>query len=96
MFVRLLSREVRVDNDGVFFGGSEVNPKGTLFEPELVQLMKSVFEDATAMLPEAKRTSSIKAEMASSILTCAAKGERNPAALKTRALMIAAAYAPST
>jgi hypothetical protein len=30
--------------------------------------MKSVLDDATAMLPEAKRTSSMKAEIASYIL----------------------------
>jgi len=56
------------------------------FSPELIELMKSVLDDATAMLPEAKRTSSMKAEIASHILECAAKGERNPIALKTAAL----------
>jgi hypothetical protein len=53
---------------------------GAVFQPELIELMKSVLDDATAMLPEAKRTSSMKAEIASS------KGERNPIALKTAAL----------
>ena len=73
-----------------------MNPKEALFEPELIELMKSVFDDAAAMLPESKRTSSIKAEMASSILACAAKGERNPVALKTQALRVAEAYSPSS
>jgi len=59
---------------------------GAVFQPELIELMKSVLDDATAMLPEAKRTSSMKAEIASYILECAAKGERNPQALKTAAL----------
>jgi hypothetical protein len=59
---------------------------GAVFQPELIELMKSVLDDATAMLPEAKRTSSMKAEIASHILECAAKGERNPQALKTAAL----------
>jgi hypothetical protein len=59
---------------------------GAVFQPELIELMKSVLDDATAMLPEAKRTSSMKAEIASYILECAAKGERNPIALKTAAL----------
>jgi hypothetical protein len=48
--------------------------------------MRAVLDDATAALPEAKRTSAMKAEIASQILACAAKGERNPAALKMAAL----------
>jgi hypothetical protein len=59
---------------------------GAGFHPELIELMKSVLDDATAMLPEAKRTSSMKAEIASHILECAAKGERNPTVLKIAAL----------
>ena len=72
-----------------------MDPKGGLCDQELIELMKSVFDAATAMLPESKRTSSIKAEMASSILACAAKGERNPTALKTQALRVAEARIPS-
>ena len=68
--------------------GTKVNPKGAVFQPELIELMMSVLEEATATLPESKRTSVIKAEMASNILACAAKGERNPEVLKTRALLI--------
>jgi hypothetical protein len=63
-----------------------------MFDPELIELIKSVFDDATAMLPESKHTPSIKAEMASSILACAAKGERNPATLKTQALRVVEAH----
>ena len=44
-------------------------------------------DDATAMLPEAKRTSTMKAEIASHILECAAKSERDPMALKVAALL---------
>jgi len=57
------------------------------FQPELIALMKSVLDDAAATLPEAKRTSTMKAEIASHILECAAKGERDPAALKAAALL---------
>ena len=64
-----------------------MNPKGAVFPPELIELMQSVLEDATATLAESKRTSVIKAEMASNILACAAKGERNPEVLKMRALL---------
>jgi hypothetical protein len=59
---------------------------GAVFQPELIELMKSVLEEASAMLPEAKRTSTVKADIASNILACAAKGERNPAVLKRVAL----------
>ncbi|MDB5636567.1 MAG: hypothetical protein JWP51_1475, partial [Bradyrhizobium sp.] len=63
-----------------------VDPRGAVYQPELIELMKSVLEEATAMLPEAKRTSAIKAEIASQILASAARGERNPLALRTAAL----------
>jgi hypothetical protein len=57
-----------------------------VFQPELIELMKAVLNDATAMLPEPKRTSTMKAEIASHILAHAAKGERDPMALKIAAL----------
>jgi hypothetical protein len=58
----------------------------TVFQPELIELMRTVLDDATAMLPEAKRTSSMKAEIASHILESAADGERDPIVLKATAL----------
>jgi hypothetical protein len=64
-----------------------MKPTGAVFQPELIELMKAVFDDATAMLPEAKRTSAVKAEIASHILACAAKGERDPVALRMAALL---------
>jgi hypothetical protein len=63
---------------------------GAVFQPELIELMRAVLDDAAAMLPEAKRTSSMKAEIASYILEHAAKGERNPIALKNAALLAVA------
>jgi hypothetical protein len=60
---------------------------GAVFQPELIELMRAVLDDATATLPEAKRTSTMKAEIASHILACAAKGVRDPAALKSFALL---------
>jgi hypothetical protein len=60
---------------------------GAVFQPELIELMKAVLDDATATLPEWKRTSAMKAEIASQILACAAKGERDPIALKNYALL---------
>jgi hypothetical protein len=64
-----------------------VNPTGAVFPPDLIELMKAVLDDATALLPEAKRTSARKAEIASHILACAAKGERDPVALRMAALL---------
>ena len=58
---------------------------GAVFQPELIDLMRSVLDEASEMLPEAKRTSTAKADIASSILACAAKGERDPSALKAAA-----------
>jgi len=63
-----------------------MNTTGAAFQPELIQLMKTVLDDAAAMLPEAKRTSTMKAEIAAQILACAAKGERDPIALRNSAL----------
>ncbi|HEY6763458.1 MAG TPA: hypothetical protein VI386_01690 [Candidatus Sulfotelmatobacter sp.] len=59
---------------------------GAVFQPELIELMKAVLDDAAAMLPEAKRTSTMKAEIASHIVACAAKGARDSTALKIAAL----------
>ena len=60
--------------------------RGAVFQPELIELMKAVLEDAVATLPEVKRMSTMKAEIASRILACAAKGERDPTTLKIAAL----------
>jgi hypothetical protein len=54
-----------------------MNASGAVYPPDLIELMKAVLDDATATLPEAKRTSTMKAEIASHILASAAKGERN-------------------
>ena len=59
---------------------------GAVFQPELIELMRAVLDETAVMLPEAKRTSTMKAEIASHILACAAKGERDPVALRMAAL----------
>jgi hypothetical protein len=58
-----------------------------VFQPEEIKQMTAVLDDAMAVLPVAKRTSSMKAEIASHILTCVAKGERDKVALKKAALL---------
>ena len=60
---------------------------GAVYQPELIELMRGVLDDVTATLPAATRTSSMKAEIASRILACAAKGERDPVALRNSALI---------
>jgi hypothetical protein len=64
-----------------------MNATGAVYPPELIILMKAVLDDAAAVVPEAKRTSAMKAEIASHILACAARGERDPAALRVAALL---------
>ena len=59
---------------------------GTVFQPELICLMKEVLDNAAASLPESKRTSAMMAGMASQILGCAAKGERDPNKLRDAAM----------
>jgi hypothetical protein len=61
---------------------------GAVFQPELIRLMRAVLDDAVAVLPESRRTSTMMADMASQILARAAKGERDPAALKEAALSV--------
>ena len=63
-----------------------MNSTGAVFHPELITMMKLVLSDVTAMLPEAERTSTMRVEIASRILACAAKGERDPRALRAAAL----------
>ena len=65
-----------------------MSPAGAVFPPDLIELMKLVLDDATAMLPEAMRTSTNKVEIASKILACAARGERDPMTMKAAALLI--------
>ena len=62
-----------------------------VFQPEQIELMKSVLEEAAAMLPEAKRTSTVEADIACEILKCAAAQERGPTVLKSVALSAVAA-----
>jgi hypothetical protein len=35
---------------------------GAVFQPELIELIKAILDDATATLPEAKRASTMKAK----------------------------------
>jgi hypothetical protein len=67
--------------------GTAMGTIGAVYQPEVIELMNAVLDDAIATLPEAKRTSAMKAEIASHILASAAKGERDPISLKMAALL---------
>ena len=60
---------------------------GAVFQPELIELMKSALDEAATILPKAKRTSAMKVKLASRILAAAAKGERDPIQLRIAALL---------
>jgi hypothetical protein len=60
---------------------------GAVFEPELIELMKSALDGAATILPKAKQTSAMKVRLASRILAAAAKGERDPIQLRIAALL---------
>jgi hypothetical protein len=77
----------RHNKEGIAIKEAAMGTIGAAFQPELIELMKAVLADAAATLPEAKRTSVMKAEIASQILGLAAKGERDPVALKMAALL---------
>jgi phenylpyruvate tautomerase PptA (4-oxalocrotonate tautomerase family) len=49
--------------------------------------MRSALDEAAITLPEAERTSAMKAKLASRILAAAAKGERDPNKLRIAALL---------
>ena len=59
---------------------------GAVYQPEIITLMRAVLDEAAASLPEWKRTSTMMADLASQILACAAKGERDPAKLRSAAM----------
>ncbi len=60
---------------------------GTVFQPDEVELMRSVLDEAATILPKAERTSDMKVKLASRILAAAAKGERDPNKLRMAALL---------
>jgi phenylpyruvate tautomerase PptA (4-oxalocrotonate tautomerase family) len=60
---------------------------GTRYQPDEIKLMRSALDEAAITLPEAERTSAMKAKLASRILAAAAKGERDPNKLRIAALL---------
>jgi hypothetical protein len=60
---------------------------GVSFEPETIELMRTVLDAAVMKLPKHLRASDVKSELAELILKSAAAGERDPTRLCTAALM---------
>jgi hypothetical protein len=60
---------------------------GRGYQPDEIKLMRSALDEAAITLPEAERTSAMKAKLASRILAAAAKGERDPNKLRIAALL---------
>jgi hypothetical protein len=56
------------------------------YDPETVSMLSNVLERAVAALPHPQRTQENKARLASSILTAAGRGERDPLKLYAMAL----------
>jgi hypothetical protein len=52
--------------------------QGTGYQPDEIKLMRSPLDEAEIVLPEAERTSAMKAKLASRILAAAARSERDP------------------
>jgi hypothetical protein len=57
------------------------------YDPETIEMMKTVLERAWASLPDSRRSADVKSELAQRILTAAASGERDPDRLRMRALL---------
>lgn len=56
-------------------------------QTKLHAVLKGALEDAVRMVPEARRTSSLKACLAEKVLTLAARGESNPTILTRLAVL---------
>jgi hypothetical protein len=66
---------------------------GTVYDPETVQLLKSVLDDAWAnLLPDQQATIS-RTFLAERLLRAAARGERDPVRLRNHALFVVASPA---
>ncbi|MFB9262240.1 hypothetical protein ACFFWD_03500 [Bradyrhizobium erythrophlei] len=61
---------------------THTSPQTTLYP-----VLKGALDDAVRMVPEAKRTSSLKACLAEKVLTLAAGGETNPTILTRLAVL---------
>ena len=61
--------------------------KGCYYDPETVNTMKAVLEEAWNSLPPAQQARTTRSDMAARILKAAAGGERDPDRLRATALI---------
>ncbi|MEA2977054.1 MAG: hypothetical protein QOF19_2574 [Alphaproteobacteria bacterium] len=57
------------------------------FDPETLSILKAVYDEACALVPEGQHTPEIRTNLAARIINLATKGERDPIRLRTYALM---------
>ncbi len=61
---------------------------GRVYDPETVELLKSVLDDAWDCLPPERQKGISKTLLAENLLRAAAHGERDPERLRARALLV--------
>lgn len=66
--------------------GREDNTMGANFEPETIELMRKVLDEAWEGLPPTRRQAALKTDLAVRILSAAGHGERDPDRLRAVAL----------
>ena len=64
-----------------------MDPVQAYFDPETMELMRTVLDDTWANLPPDLRATIRKPQLAESILAAAKLGERDPVQLRTHALV---------
>ena len=63
------------------------NTEGMLFDPETIEVLKTVLEDTWASLTPHQQRGLLKTQLAERILAAAAEGERDPGRLRARAMV---------
>jgi hypothetical protein len=57
------------------------------FDPETLTILKAVYDEVCALVPESQHTPETRTQLAARIINLATKGERDPVRLRTYALM---------
>ena len=61
--------------------------EGGCFDPETIQLLEIILEQAWATLSPSQQRTALKSDLARRVLSAASRGERNPDRLRAVALM---------
>jgi hypothetical protein len=62
-------------------------PAGVCFDPETIELLRKVLDEAWDVLPPGRKQTVLKTELAERIIAAAGLGERDPDRLRAIALM---------